>query len=379
MWLMWWHNISLHLTAGPPPESKGTVLKHKKNFKIWFSPRSRKVRCMVEKPPEVTTPDSRTPGEPAPSQPGTTTDQNTDLTVFNFSSSSPDSCSSSQRRSPGNNNRHNKKHGARGKARVQSAARKQTTQKMKRKSIEAINQQWEKEQPCAEAARRSGSRVSFVNPADKPDEPQGSGHKLSSLSLSEGRAAVLKNPTELREHNSDSVTQSDTLSADDPPPIGDPDKQAHASPPKLTAKRSRPEEEEVTTAETTPKRPRPSAGRRRQPQCHPSPSVLNTPPPLSSLRRDKSMKTPRDDQRASPPGLNITGGKSSSPHASVGRSPSWSPAVVKKNHKGESLLHLAAIKVKRFLHISCFSLKFSVVKCWCFCTRQLTDWTLTVD
>lgn len=377
-----------HLIADSPPaelptQPESPVFKHKKNFKIWFSPRSRKVRCVVEKPSEVTVLESKSPGETAAAQSDAITAQRQDLSVFNFTPSSQDSGSScSQRCRNGNRNgkkRSAKKNAACRKVSVQGATRttrKQTKQKMKKNRLEAINQQWgiteegdalkEKEQPCAEGARRSSKRVSFLSPAVTSDElqpevPQGSTNELSPgrstmrESLSGCGVTVLNDQTQPGQSMSDHVMQRD------PNPTDNPEKQDNVSPPKHASKRSR-VEEKVATLETTPKRPRASPGRRRKSQM--SPAVLN-PPSLTSPRCDESVKNSREEQRESPSVLATVGRKSPCAHgASVGRPTSGSPAVMKRNHKGETLLHLAAIKVERFLNNSPYLLH-SIFCCKC--------------
>ncbi|KAL7385659.1 hypothetical protein ABVT39_025862 [Epinephelus coioides] len=343
-------------------QHKSPVLKHKKNFKIWFSPRSRKVRCMVGKPSEVAAPESTSSIEAAAAQPDTVTSQHQDLSVFNFTSSSQNSSSSCSQKCKSENRkkRSTRKNAASRKVTVQGAnrtTRKQTKQQMKKNRLEAINQQWgiteeadalkEKEQPCADGARRSSKRVSFLSPAVTSDEPQpavpqGSINELSPSrsttreSLSVGSVTVLNDQTQPGQKVSDSVGQHDKL-----PETDNPKKQDNVSPPKHSSKRSR-EEEKVAMLETTPKRPRASPGRRRKSQM--SPAVLN-PPSSASPRCDNSIKHSKGEQGDSPSVRASAGRKSPcSPGASFGRPTTGSPAVMKRNHKGETLLHLAAIK-----------------------------------
>ncbi|XP_054471909.1 BRCA1-associated RING domain protein 1 isoform X2 [Anoplopoma fimbria] len=341
-------------------QPQSPIFKQKKNFKIWFSPRSRKVRCMVQKPSEVLVPESTS--SPGAARQDTFTAQCQDLSVFNFTSSSQDygsSCSQSCNNEKGKKGS-TKKNAAIRKVSVRGATkttRKQTKQKMKKHRLEAINQQWgiteevdalkEKEQNCAEGARRSSKRVSFLSPADTSDEPQptvpqGSTNELIPClgamrkSLLEGSVAILNDQTQPGEKMSDSVGQHDKLSE-----TNSPEKLDSVPPPKHSSKRSR-VEEKVATLETTPKRPRASPGRRRKSQM--SPAVLN---PLSSAspRCDGSIRNSREEQGDSPSVPASVGRKSpSTPVASVGRPSSGSPAVMKRNHKGETLLHLAAIK-----------------------------------
>ncbi|XP_068558855.1 BRCA1-associated RING domain protein 1 [Cebidichthys violaceus] len=340
-------------------QPQSPVFKQKKNFKIWFSPRSRKVRCTVEKPSEVLVPESTSSLQTAAAQRDAVAAQRPDLSVFNFTSSSQDSGSSSSQRCKNANGKKGstKKKAAVRKASVQGATcttRKQTKQKMKKHRLKAINQQWgitkeaeaskEKEQHCAEGSRRSSKRVSFLSPAVTSDEPQpkvpqgstnelGPGISAVRKSLFEGSVAVLNDRAQPGRRMSDSVGQHDK-----PSETESPEKQVNVSPPKHSSKRSR-VEEKVAMLETTPKRPRASPGRRRKSQM--SPAVLN---PLSSAspRCDKSIRNSRGEQGDSPSVLATVSRKS--PCTPVGRPTSGSPAVMKRNHKGETLLHLAAIK-----------------------------------
>ncbi|XP_040913835.1 BRCA1-associated RING domain protein 1 isoform X2 [Toxotes jaculatrix] len=351
-------------------QPQSPVLKHKKNFKIWFSPRSRKVRCMVEKPSEVTVPESRSSGETATAQPDTVTAQSQDLSVFSFTSSSQDSGSSSSQRCI-SESRNRKKKSAKKNA-ASRTTRKQTKEKMKQRRLEAINQQWgiteevdalkEKEQPCAEGGRRSSKRVSFLSPPvtsaePQPDVPQGSTNELSPgrsatrESLSGGNITDANYQATGGQSMSDSAIQQDTLSTNDLNPTDDHEKQDNVSPPKHSSKRTR-VLEKTGNLETTPKRPRASPGRRRKSLGQMSPVVLN-PPSLTSPRCGKSTsprcgkssKISREEQGDSPSALTTVGRNSPCTHGTpVGRPSPGSPAVMKRNHKGETPLHLAAIK-----------------------------------
>ncbi|XP_035031379.1 BRCA1-associated RING domain protein 1 [Hippoglossus stenolepis] len=340
------------------------VLKHKKNFKIWFSPRSRKVRCTVERPSEVSAPDSRSSGETAAAQPDRITAQHQDLSVFNFTSSSQDSGSSSQTCDNGNGQRKKrstKKNAANRKALVQRATRKQSKQTVKKKRLETINKQWgiteavdtskEQEQPRAVGARRSSKRVSFLSPAVMLEQPQSEVPQGSTTDLSLGRSTTMESlsggsGTEMNRQVSADQSMSDSVikqNANDHNPNGDPEKQDNVSPPKNSSKRTR-VADKVDTEETTPKRPRASPGRRRKTQDQISPVVLN-PSVLTSPRWEKSKDGCREEHERSPRVLAAVGRKSPGAYASPhGRVSPGSPAIMKRNHKGETLLHLSAIK-----------------------------------
>ncbi|XP_047456624.1 BRCA1-associated RING domain protein 1 isoform X2 [Mugil cephalus] len=355
-------------------QPQSPILKHKKNFKIWFSPRSRKVRCAAS-PSDGTVPSTGSSGKTAETQQGTLPAQHQDLSIFNFASSSQDSGSPSQKCSNENGNRKKKatkKIACNRRGVAQGAARntrKQTKQNIKNKRLQAINQQWgiaeeeqassETEQPCADGARRSSKRVSFLSPTVTSDEPQpkmpqGSANELSPArstmreSLSGGSITVQNDQTQPSQSISNSVVQHDKLSASDPNPSDSPRKiQDNISSPEHSSKRSR-EGEKNCTLESTPKRPRASPGRKRKIYGQMSPAVLN-PPSLTSPRCNKIRKNSREEEGLSPSLRAVASPESrrsspSTPGASVGRSSPGTPAVKKRNHKGETLLHLAAIK-----------------------------------
>ncbi|KAF3843009.1 hypothetical protein F7725_001858 [Dissostichus mawsoni] len=310
-----------------PPHSP--VLKHKKNIKIWFSPRSRKVRCTVEKPSEVTVPESTSSGETAAAQPDALTAPPQDLSVFNFTSSSQDSGSSSPERSKNEKGKKRTKLNAsswemmsRGPIR---ATRIQSRHQLKKNRLEAINQKWgiteemdaleKKELSRDEGQRKSSKRVTFLSPVVMSDEtltevPQGSTNELGTTreSLSGGSSPVLNDQTPPGQEMTDSVDKS-------PPDAPD------ESPLKHSPKRSR--LEEGATLETTPKRPRASPGKLGRSQM--SPAVLI--PFSTSPKGDKSVKNSRQEKGASPIVPSPAGRRSPcSPSASVGRPPSGIPA-----------------------------------------------------
>ncbi|XP_026152273.1 BRCA1-associated RING domain protein 1 isoform X2 [Mastacembelus armatus] len=337
-----------------------SVLKNKKNFKIWLSPRSRKLRCTVEKPSEVIITDSRSSGGTAAAQPDTTA-QEQDLSVFNFATSSQDSgssqkCNSEKRKQK--NSSVKKKAGSR-KTLVQGMTR--TTRKQtKKKRLEVLNQEWgitekvdglfENEYTCVEGTKRSSKRVSFLSPvvtSDKPqpDVPQGSTNELSPGRTTIGESLSRDCTTEINYQTSPaqnmvvSAIQKIMPSTNDLSLTENPDKHDNVS----SSKRSR-MEGKVGTLETTPKRPRASPGRRRKLLGQMSPVVLN-PVSLTSPRSDKGIESSREEQIDSSSPLASVGRKSPCTHgASGGRPCSGSPAAMKRNRKGETLLHLAAIK-----------------------------------
>ncbi|XP_061924709.1 BRCA1-associated RING domain protein 1-like isoform X1 [Entelurus aequoreus] len=304
--------------AAVRPHNEGTVLKHKKNFKIWFSPRSRKVRCMVKKNPEDATPASESSEETSVAQPDAEVAPLNHLTVFNFPSSSQDSGSLSPRSKTIKKKK--KKNISRSQARIERVRRKE---RMKKNKLDAINKQWgitededafmESEMTAAEVEGRSNKRVSFVSPDS------------GTSTIQEGII------DKLCQNEADNFCEA--LPASESFPKDSPKKSPTVSSPKHSSKRPKLEGEAVLL-QTTPKRSSVSPGRCRRSS---SPPARKSPSPS---RRCK--KTCQEDQGQSPL---LPSKKSPSSRALLGRTTSGSPAVTKKkNHKGETPLHLAAIK-----------------------------------
>ncbi|KAJ0070092.1 hypothetical protein NL108_002414, partial [Boleophthalmus pectinirostris] len=321
------------------------VSNQKKNFKIWFSPRSRKIRCLVEKPSEGTAPESKTPGETTAAN---TTNASKDLSVFNFTSSSQDSGSSSPQmcNSSTRNKRQNKKSAP---SRKQPSAhatvhaqQKQSVQKMRR--LQAINQQWGisegpmalKDQPCREQPHRSGKRVSFGGSAVNSDQPQGTNNELSPGTVT-GTIPETISSDRVAESNTEIVDNLDqrTIAPPNECEAEDDAEKKEETEPSPAMKKSR--MEEGHSLDMTPKRPRTSPGTRRRSGGRRISSVLSS-PSLSSPAGSKAARSPRVELGDSP-SSSLGSVSRKSPRLSCG-----SPAVMKRNHKGETPLHIAAIK-----------------------------------
>lgn len=324
---------------------------------------------MVEKPSDISVADSEPCEEKGTSPSDAITTLQQDLSVFNFTSSSQDSGSSSppQRCNDQTRNRKNRSANKKAASRrklLQGATpttRKQTKQNMKNKRLAAINQQWvdmsmQNDQACTEGAKRSNKRVSFLSPAvtsdkQQPEVPQENYNELCTVksttreSLSGGSATEVNHTVSPSPGVLISVIQKNIPSVCDLNPIDAPEKNVCVSPTKPSTKTSK-MEEEVSTLETTPKRPKTSPVRRRKSLGHMSSAVLS-PASVTSPICDKNAKSFKEQRGDSPSVLTPCRKSPCNRGASVGRPSSASPAVMKRNHKGETLLHLAAIKVER--------------------------------
>lgn len=320
----------------------------------------------MEKPSEVAIPESRPSDEGNLTQTLSTSAQRGDLSVFNFASSSQDSSSScSQVSKNGKRKKKVTKKTAvcRKNSAVIGAPQKQKVEKVRKNRLEAINQQWaimeepeslkDKDEVNGEKIKRSSKRVSFQSPAVSAEllsEEPG----VSSENVSPGSSAVAENPPQV---NSVLIDQSQTEPSGGVAPPSEPSTQScgsHRSPHRDEA------DEKVATLETTPKRPRASPVKRRKSQMspvvlHPAASRSPTCQRSSGGRRKEPTESPSPGAAASR--------KSPSSAAAAGRRLSpGSPAVMKRNHKGETPLHVASIKVGiKFGSFHQGKLSFSIV------------------
>ncbi|KAA0715543.1 BRCA1-associated RING domain protein 1 [Triplophysa tibetana] len=314
------------------PDSK------KKNFKIWFSPKSRKVRCCVEKPVPINLPngDLEKPTASPSSKPQ-------DLSVFNFTSSSQESeCSSPLREKVNKKTKSKRVRSAYKQARRAKSPKQQTLVKReyKRLKLEAVNNQWgfgkeaaldskeEEKLSSGDDNRRVGKKLSFGWIGSQPEEPQNllNQDETQVLSLDE---SILDNPEVGETQNSDNeLLNENAPSPPQPSPSG-------------TLER---ENQDGDDLQMTPKRPRSSPGGRKRLSRSASLSTPHPPAgnPSNSLRTSRLSK---EEQNVKP----LSGRRSSSVTSVFGgsqgvRSNRGSLPYMKRNHMGETPLHLAALK-----------------------------------
>ncbi|XP_036400661.1 BRCA1-associated RING domain protein 1 [Megalops cyprinoides] len=353
------------LSATPPAEPSGpTAQTHKKNIKIWFSPRSRKVRCQVERAAEGAPQGQGV--KPALLEPHSDLTGSKDLSVFNFNSSSQDSGSSPQRIDCNSDGKKKKKR-TRQRGKCAQTGPKPTTRKQtklinKKRKLDAINQEWgissdgavpgaerHNKEEGEEAKGRPKRKVSFQCPGVSPSSPEqhqlpgpvGEAHlQIAQEGLEEGGVTSTReeNPT-LEEGGMTSTSQhSSPRQADGTDPDEATARQAKSPPACRTSKRPLPPE--GAQPESTPKRPRPSPGRGKRSKA--TAALFSSSPSARSPSRkllekqggSGSSSPPQTPAKRSPGGTGLRGGRLSQ----------GSPAVLKRNHKGETPLHLAAIK-----------------------------------
>ncbi|XP_076849879.1 BRCA1-associated RING domain protein 1 isoform X2 [Brachyhypopomus gauderio] len=345
-------------TASPSP-----ALPQKK-VKIWFSPRSRKVRCRVEKPARVS---GRNVAEPPPGPPASEL-----LSVFNFTSSSQDSGSSPTRKAKEVERKKKRKRGGASVGKPASAGaeprtRRQNAVKKRQVRLEVVNQQWgfgsgaavEVQAEEQERGTRPGDvegrptkKVSFQYPESQPEEaprddlPQGGAQILSP------RRSILKEGTakEAQQSNEEPnvlVPPPEQLPAllPEPDPALDCRVPAQLSPCR-SVKRAR-LEEVGGSPRSTPKRPGPSVARGRRRSTLGKIAAPSTPPPDSSRLSEVPGRSTEERQKGISGSSQVDTKRSPATPAKGRGGPrhgSGSPAYVKRNQRGETPLHLAAIK-----------------------------------
>ncbi|KPP76828.1 hypothetical protein Z043_103794, partial [Scleropages formosus] len=305
----------LQLSSSPsiessPQSARGGAAKPKKNFKIWFSPRSRRIRCRVakavDKAPQALNARKKIP-LPKPIL-GVSVPK--DLSVFSFSSSSQDSSSSHHPDSNTTDKMRKKVMKKKSTGKVSGADErcqpcKKPNKIAHKKKLEAINRQWGIKQGAESAGgevlrlERPIRKVSFQCPTRCTTSTQGSEeHFQQGVDHQETPACLLGE----RPGDCGKVEPLTGGEPGSPMALSLPDCQ----PSKQIRAQDNPD------AQSTPKRPRRSSERVRPAGGRKQPLSAPLPPP-------------REEQ----------------PRASV--SPR-TPTVLKRNHKGETLLHLAAIK-----------------------------------
>lgn len=241
------------------------------------------------------------------------------LSVFNFTSSSQDSGSSTPPRVRAGTEQKKKKKKKKEQKKLKNVVKKRVRgtrihNKEKKRRLKAVNQQWglgkddamEDEEDKIEA--RSGKRVSFQCPSS------GTKQEVEEVrEVSHGEEPVISPKRQMRSILKDGREKQPDQALSEI--------QQH---PCSTPKRSR---AQGGSPQSTPKRPRLSPGQRaRRRRSGPSPVTS-----LYSGIPERSVEDRKEKE-----------GRRNSPAS--GRSQA-SPAYMKKNHKGETPLHLAAIKV----------------------------------
>ncbi|XP_066543968.1 BRCA1-associated RING domain protein 1 [Amia ocellicauda] len=327
----------------PTPEARRPpLLKHKKNFRIWFSPRSRKVRCQAEEPERD---GAGRPGQPCgeqeekgvPEPPGGPS-RCADVSVFDFSpsNSSQGSCATPQK------SRNRKKTPRKPAPRRKRSGSTRVNQK---KRLEDVNREWGFQTgiPGSEGEGEGPPRrvVSFLG--DSPLEPGPLEEPGSDTPARGCRGAVSRQTRR-------------PLAARDTPVVGQDDHESGPSeslcpqagdPVSCPSETGRPGAADETPC-TEPAQVQGPVGRalkRRRP-------VSGSCPERSPKRARTTGSSPRTPASSRLTKESISGGGGSpppAPHTPSTRTPQspapqGSPAAVKRNHMGETALHLAAIK-----------------------------------
>ncbi|XP_030643481.1 BRCA1-associated RING domain protein 1 [Chanos chanos] len=369
---------------GTPTDSsaqldKTAILKHKKNFKIWFSPKSRKVRCQLEKPVDV----ASSSKEPATDSDKDVLSSSNDLSVFNFSSSSQESVTSHSpskgKQDSGQTKRKAKKNGGRVCARANGerkpSTRSQTKQQHKKKRLDDINQQWgfgregvaeekdeadENQSGSGENEGRSSKRVSFQCPKSQREETRVTVTQDQTQVHSPTRGILKRGVAKEGDPGSSARSANSACPAQRTDPVSERSASAEGTPTKpppqgsRTPKRVRRQEGSLSP-DSTPKRPRSSTSHGRRPVTERTTELPSPPATPDSSSFTPTRRTTAGQKES--PGRSPVAGRNRSPvtpvlrktspgelRGSGGRPSQSSPAFLKRNRKGETPLHLAAIK-----------------------------------
>ncbi|XP_043104351.1 BRCA1-associated RING domain protein 1 [Puntigrus tetrazona] len=318
------------------------IPRNKKNIKIWFSPKSRKVRCCIEKP--VNSNKSNEFQE----KKANTSPASKDLSVYNFTSSSQESGTSSPPRGKANMKIKKKRISQTCKATGGAQRLKTwTTQECKRLRLEAINQQWafgkegavdkdveDEKVSSGDDNRRSGMRVTFHFPHSQPEETRKAVHQEQNQVPQKSIPSNL----EVEETEKQSSAASSSPYCDQQvKPVTDVPQESNENtpgPPRLSLdkvhERTR-EDQDSEDPQRTPKQRRTSSGWRK---------TSSKEGAVSTKGRSRSLTVSKqscEKQNAVPATPHLKRKSSSARHKA-------GPAYMKKNHNGETPLHLAAVK-----------------------------------
>ncbi|XP_016305449.1 BRCA1-associated RING domain protein 1-like isoform X2 [Sinocyclocheilus anshuiensis] len=327
------------------------IPKNKKNIKIWFSPKSRKVRCCIEKPADSNK-SNEVQGKKADMSPSSK-----DLSVFNFTSSSQESGSSSPPRGKANKKIKKKRISQTCKqTRVGQRPKTwtQTMQECKRLKLEAINQQWafgkegsrdnkneeDEKVSSGDDNRRSSKRVSFHFPRSQPEETHKAVHQEQNQIPSPQKSIPSNLEVEDTEKQSSAAFCSPCYDQQVEPVTDIPQESNENTPgppqPSLASvcKRTR-EDRDSDDPQRMPKQPRTTSGWKKRSSREETASTEDHSLSLRTSRQSSEKQNVNPITPATPD----LGKKSSSV-----RNKQANPSYMKRNHNGETPLHLAAIK-----------------------------------
>ncbi len=344
-------SLCLAMVTDTIKSDESFIPKNKKNIKIWFSPKSRKVRCCIEKPV-----DSNKSNE-VQGKKTNTSPSSKDLSVFNFTSSSQESGSSSPPR--GKANKKIKKRRISQTCKQTGGAQKpktwaQTMQECKRLNLEAINQQWafgkgvldkndkeDEKVSSGDENRMFSKRVTFNFPHSQPEETLKAVHQEQNQIPGPQKSIPSDLKFEGTEKQSSAALNSPYYDQQVEPVTDIPQESIENTPgppqPSLARVRKRTrEDQDSDDPQRMPKQLRTTSRWKRRSSREGAASTED---------RSRSLRTSRqsnEKQNVSPitPATPELGRKSSSV-----RRKQTNPACVKRNRNGETPLHFAAIKV----------------------------------
>lgn len=317
-------------------------------MRIWFSPKSRKVRCCIQRPVESNTPSG------VQQKKSSVSPSSEDLSVFNFSSSSQESGSSTPPRAKVNKKTKKKSIGQ--NSRQAKAAQRprtwiQSLKESKKLKLEVINKKWNTGEEAAidetgeedekmssgDDNKRSAKRVFFHFP-----------HCQSEETLKPSRQRTNPNLEKIMEFEDFEKQNSAALSS----PDHDQQPVTEISPELNENKLLQPSLSRVhkrSSSESLQNQPRITPDPKRRSFGEGAAFIIDS---------SQSLKTfSQTDER---PVLSSSGTHDVLKKAPNVRHKQTCPVYMKRNHKGETALHLAASKVCADLiqALACYHLSY---------------------
>ncbi|KAJ8282987.1 hypothetical protein COCON_G00055060 [Conger conger] len=335
--------------AGSPLRPDDAALRRPgKSVKIWFSPRSRKVRCQVERAGECA-PQGRGPGKkkrPLGSPGPRPVRLQLQLLLPGLGELSAARRRRRRREAGGAGGRAARGKRKRPQSSPRPATRGQTQTAVRREKLAAINKEWGFGCPEERTVAREGGRAGWRRGGGGGGG--GGGPERTPAQQEEAGSASAGEPVPVQNQNQNQNLSPPVAKTADPAVLSP--KPTTPPPPSSSARRAskRALPPGGAQPESTPKRRRSSPGQGRRPVAPAPPSACPSPDFESPVRRSAKdpgtpLGSPRTPGRGSPAGPGLLRG---------------SPAYLKRNHKGETPLHLAAIKVRKAGHVWALELPF---------------------
>lgn len=305
-------------------------------MRIWFSPKSRKVRCCIHRPVELNTPNG------VQQKKSTASPSSEDLAVFNFSSSSQESGPSTPPRAKMNKKTKKKRIGQ--NSRQAKAAQRPRTwirslQERKKLKLEVINKQWNTgEEADVDAIDETGEEDEKMSSGDDNKKPA----KRVFFRLPPSQSEETFKPSQQRNltPNHEKIVEFKDSEQQNSAALSLPD---HDQQPIAEISPELNENELLQPSFSRVRKRSSSESLPKQPRITPEPKRRSSGEGAAFIEdSSQSLKTFRPTNEK--PVLSSLGTHDVLKKAPDVRHKQTCPVYMKRNHKGETALHLAASK-----------------------------------